>query len=138
MVERALDVTCPLGESVLFFIARLRSYPNWEQSLTQSKVVNAGWVREVCASLIKDEAAPFTYYAHLRGQELEISPATVTQALNILEVYDHYILDRTSIVYLTWDVIARELSGKRMRHWDGRRFPDFDLTPDYHMLHLAL
>ena len=92
----------------------------------------------MCANLINDEAAPFTYYTFLRGQELEISPGTVAQALNILEVYDHYIPDRTGIVYPTWDVIACELSGKRVRHWDGRRFQDSDLTPEYHNLHLAL
>ena len=77
MIERALDVTCPPGDPVPFFIARLRSYPNWEQTLTQPKVVNVGWVREVCATLIKDDTAPYTYFACLRGQELEISPATV-------------------------------------------------------------
>ena len=69
---------------------------------------------------------------------MEISPATVAQALHIPEVFDHYIPDRAGIIYPSWDIIARELSGKRVLQWDGRRFQDSDLTPEYHMLHLAL
>ena len=112
----------PRGNRFHFSSAHLRAYPNWDQTLTQSKVVNVGWVREVCASLIKDEVAPFTYYTCLRGHELEISPATVAQTLHIPEVYGHYIPDCARIIYPSWDIIARELSGKRVRQWDGRRF----------------
>ena len=82
MVERALDNTWTLAVTP-FFLTRLRAYASWIPVLTARKAVNLGWVRVVCASLVKVPGEAVTYRAYIRGRELIISPTTVAAALGI-------------------------------------------------------
>ena len=92
-MERPFDNLCPRLAAVSFFLARLYSYPNWIEVLIASKGVNVVWVREVCASLIKDTELLYTYFACMRGQELDISPIVVANAFRISVVDNQFILN---------------------------------------------
>ena len=57
--------------------------------LTAPKTVNLGWVRAVCASLVKVPDESMTYRACVRGNELTISPSTIVAALSITAKMDY-------------------------------------------------
>ena len=82
MGERSLDNTWKLVVTP-FFLTRLRAYASWIPVLTARKAVNRGWVRAVCASLVKVPGESAIYRACVRGRELTISPTTIAAAFGI-------------------------------------------------------
>ena len=88
MVERALDNTWSLSITP-FFLIRLHVYALWIPVLTACKAVNPGWVRAVCASLVKVLDGSTTYRACVRGHNLTISSATIAVALGVTIEVDY-------------------------------------------------
>ena len=69
------------------------------------KAVNPGWICVICASLVKVPGQSATYPTYVRGHELTISPAIVTDTLGIIveEDYVYPILTDRSVV--SYDII---------------------------------
>ena len=122
-----------------FFLTRVRAYASWIPVLTTHKAVNPGWVRTVCASLVKVPGEAATYRACVRGRELIISPAIVATALGIAPEEDYDYPVRFDHPVVSFDVITTTLSGGVQRSWTGELALSTEcLTPDYHLLYLAI
>ena len=114
MVERALNNTWTLAVTP-FFLTWLRAYASWIPVLTARKAVNPGWVRAVCASLVKVPGEAATYQACVRGHELIISPTTIAAALGIAPDEDYDCPIRTDHATVSYDTIMTTIFGGRRR-----------------------
>ena len=107
--------------------------------LTAHKAINPGWVRNVCASLVKVPSESSTYRAYVRGHELTISLATIVAALGIIVEAGYDYLIRSDHHTVSFSATVIELSGCQQRSWSGETsLPTKHLTLDYHLLHLAI
>ena len=88
MVKQALDNTWTLAVTP-FFLTRLCAYVSWIPVLTARKAVNPGWLRAVCASLVKVPGEATTYWICIHGSELIIRPIIVAAALGIAPDEDY-------------------------------------------------
>ena len=113
MVERALDNTWKMAITP-FVLTRLRAYASWISILTARKAVNPGWVRAVCASLVKVSGKAATYRACVRVRELLINPTTVVAILGIAPEEDYAYPVHSDHPAVSFDVIATTLS-RRVR-----------------------